>query len=67
MNYVPSPFDRFEPVSDDDSPVYRENEPYINVYSQRNFSVGHNHGDAQTNQGEKSWERLKQSVWLCTG
>jgi hypothetical protein len=36
INYVPSPFDRFQPVSDEDSPDEREREAYLNVYSQRN-------------------------------
>ena len=35
INYVPSPFDRFRPVSDDDSPTI-ENRDYLNVFSQRN-------------------------------
>jgi hypothetical protein len=43
---VPSPFDRFRPVSDDDSPSGEnpENPDYLNVFSQRNLAPVHDLG-----------------------
>ena len=46
ITYVPSPFDRFRPVSDDDSPVNDVivSDDFLNVFSQRNVANVHEIG-----------------------